>query len=144
MSVLEQQTEQPHVHSNAPTSTKTRTRKTAHDSGSNAAACCTPKSATQSAEIKRYKATPRSEDLQQNINKRINRIIGQLNGVKQMIDDNRYCGDVLIQLAAAQSALKSVSSLVLDNHVRTCVVEKIQAGDTEVVDELTKLIKKFS
>lgn len=103
----------------------------------------TPRNADASQDA-RYKHTPRSQDLQKDLNKRLNRIIGQLNGVKQMIDDNRYCGDVLVQLAAAQSALRSVSSLVLDNHMRTCVVEKIQNGDTEVIDELSKLIKKFS
>lgn len=103
----------------------------------------TPSNAAASQDA-RYKHTPRSQDLQKDLNKRLNRIIGQLNGVKQMIDDNRYCGDVLVQLAAAQSALRSVSSLVLDNHMRTCVVEKIQNGDTEVIDELSKLIKKFS
>ncbi len=92
----------------------------------------------------RYKHTPRSDQMQKDIDCRLNRIIGQLNGVKSMIDSNRYCGDVLVQLSAAQSALKSVSSMVLDNHVRTCVVEKIQNGDLEVVDELTQLIKKFS
>jgi DNA-binding FrmR family transcriptional regulator len=92
----------------------------------------------------RYKHTPRSEAMRRDITTRLNRVIGQLNGVKSMIDDNRYCGDVLTQLAAAQSALSSVSRIVLQNHLETCVVERIQQGDTEVVDELMGLIKKFS
>ncbi|MGN0035293.1 MAG: metal-sensing transcriptional repressor [Coriobacteriales bacterium] len=92
----------------------------------------------------KYKATPRGEDLQRDLQTRLNRIIGQLNGVKAMIDDNRYCGDVLTQLAAVQSALKSVSTKVLQNHMETCVVEKIQGGQLEVVDELVKLWRTFT
>lgn len=92
----------------------------------------------------RYKASPRSTDMQADLQKRLNRIIGQLNGVKSMIDDNRYCGDVLTQLAAAESALKSVSGIVLRNHLETCVVEQIEQGNTEVIDEVLQLMKKFS
>jgi len=92
----------------------------------------------------KHKVTPRGEDLQRDLQTRLNRIIGQLNGVKAMIDDNRYCGDVLTQLAAVQSALKSVSTKVLQNHMETCVVEKIQGGQLEVVDELVKLWRTFT
>ena len=92
----------------------------------------------------RYKHTPRGEDLQRDLQRRLNRAIGQLNGVKAMIDDNRYCGDVLTQLAAAQSALSAVSRKLLQEHLQTCVVEQIREGDTEVIDELMQLIKKFS
>ena len=92
----------------------------------------------------RYKKTPRSAELEQDIIKRINRAIGQLNGVKAMIEEGRYCGDVLTQLTAAQSAVKSVAGLILENHLETCVVEEIQAGNTEVVAEAVRLVKKFS
>ena len=92
----------------------------------------------------RHKHTPRSAELQRDVNARLNRVIGQLNGVKAMIDDNRYCGDVLTQLAAAQSALSAVSRKLLQEHLQTCVVEQIREGDTEVIDELMQLIKKFS
>ena len=102
------------------------------------------KKATEKACCERHKATPRTEEMQQDLQKRLNRIIGQLNGVKSMIDDNRYCGDVIVQLAAAQSALKGVSSMVLANHMETCVVEQVQAGDTAVVDEVVDLMRKFS
>ena len=90
------------------------------------------------------KHTPRSEELKRNLTRRLNRAIGQLNGVKAMIEDDRYCGDVLTQLAAAESALRSVSRLVLQDHLETCVVERVQQGDTEVVDELMALLKQFS
>lgn len=91
-----------------------------------------------------HKATPRSEELQRNLQKRLNRAIGQLNGVKAMIDDNRYCGDVLTQLAAAESAVRSISAILLQNHLETCVVEQIEAGNTTIIDEAMQLIKKFA
>lgn len=91
-----------------------------------------------------HKATPRSEELQRNLQKRLNRAIGQLNGVKAMIDDNRYCGDVLAQLAAAESAVRSISAILLQNHLETCVVEQIEAGNTTIIDEAMQLIKKFA
>ena len=59
----------------------------------------------------RHKDTPRDEAFQKNLQKRLNRAIGQLGGVKSMIDDNRYCGDVLMQLAAAEKAVHRVSEL---------------------------------
>ena len=92
----------------------------------------------------RHKNTPRSAEFQNDLQKRLNRIMGQLNGVKGMIEDNRYCGDVLTQLAAAESGLRSVSRLLLEDHLETCVVEKIQAGDTEVIDEVMTLLKRLS
>ena len=91
----------------------------------------------------RHKATPRDEEFQQNLQKRLNRAIGQLGGVKAMLDDNRYCGDVLLQLAAAEKAVHRVSELVLENHLHTCVVEQVRAGDDSVVDEAMDLIRKF-
>lgn len=92
----------------------------------------------------RHKETPRSEELQADLQKRLNRVIGQLGGVKAMLDDNRYCGDVLVQLAAAESAVRSISSKLLQNHLETCVVEQIQRGNVEVVDEVMQLMRKFS
>ncbi|MCI8468315.1 MAG: metal-sensing transcriptional repressor [Eggerthellaceae bacterium] len=92
----------------------------------------------------RHKSTPRSDELQRDVQRRLNRAIGQLNGVKAMVDDNRYCGDVLTQLAAAESAVRRVSELLLAEHMRTCVVEEIRQGNDEVVDEVMGLIRRFS
>lgn len=92
----------------------------------------------------RHKNTPRSEETRKDIERRLNRAIGQLNGVKDMIADNRYCGDVLTQLAAAESAVRRVSEIVLREHMRTCVVEEIQAGNDEIVDEVMDLMRRFS
>lgn len=89
------------------------------------------------------KETERPQEFQDDIQKRLNKVIGQLHGVKNMIDDNRYCGDVLIQLSAASSALRTVSALIMENHMQTCVVEKIKCDDPEVVEETVQLMKKF-
>lgn len=92
----------------------------------------------------RHKATPRSEALQADVQKRLNRAIGQLNGVKAMVEDNRYCGDVLTQLAAAESAVRRVSEMLLAEHMRTCVVEEVRAGNDEAIDEVMALMRRFS
>ena len=92
----------------------------------------------------RHKSTPRSMELQADMQKRLNRAIGQLTGVKAMIEDNRYCGDVLTQLAAAESAVRRVSEMVLAEHMRTCVVEEVRAGNDEVIDEVMALMRRFS
>lgn len=105
----------------------------AADRAADAGACCTC----------RHKSTERSQAFQADVQKRLNRAIGQLNGVKAMIDDNRYCGDVLVQLAASEAAVRRVSEIILQDHLETCVVEQIRAGNVEVVDEAMKLIRKF-
>ncbi|MDD6290036.1 MAG: metal-sensing transcriptional repressor [Eggerthellales bacterium] len=91
----------------------------------------------------RHKETPRDQEFQADLQKRLNRAIGQLNGVKAMIDDNRYCGDVLIQLAAAESAVRKVSQMLLSNHMHTCVVEQVRRGNDQVIDEALQLIQRF-
>ena len=60
-----------------------------------------------------------------------------------MVDENRYCGDILIQVAAIQRALQSVGYMILQNHMETCVVEEIQQGNLQIVDEAVDLIKKL-
>ncbi len=90
-----------------------------------------------------HKHTPRSADMKSDVTKRINRAIGQLNGIKTMVEEDRYCGDVLTQLAAVESAVKAISREVMRDHLSTCVVERIQSGDTEVTDEVMDLFKKF-
>ena len=92
----------------------------------------------------RHKSTPRSMELQADMQKRLNRAIGQLTGVKAMIEDNRYCGDVLTQLAAAESAVRRVSEMVLAEPMRPCVVEEVRAGNDEVIDEVMALMRRFS
>lgn len=91
----------------------------------------------------RQKHTPRSEEQLKALTSRLNRIIGQLGGIKNMLEDNRYCGDILIQLSAVQSALESFGYEILGEHLRTCVVENVQSGNTQILDEALALIKKL-
>ncbi len=90
-----------------------------------------------------YKSTPRSERELKQLKNRINRISGQLNGIQKMLDENRYCGDILIQIAAVESALQSIGYIVLKEHMETCVVEEIQNGNIGIVDETVDLMKKL-
>ncbi len=78
-----------------------------------------------------------------NLKKRINRIIGQMNGISKMLDENRYCGDVLNQVAAANSALRSLGYLILKTHMNTCVKEKVVSGEDKAMDELLEIIKRL-
>ncbi|MCR8907197.1 MULTISPECIES: metal-sensing transcriptional repressor [Atopobiaceae] len=89
------------------------------------------------------KHTPRAPELKRDVTRRINRAIGQLNGIRAMVEEDRYCGEVLTQLAAVESAVKAISREVMRDHLETCVVERIQAGDTEVTDEVMDLFRKF-
>jgi CsoR family transcriptional regulator, copper-sensing transcriptional repressor len=91
----------------------------------------------------RYKQTPRGEQTVKQLQNRLSRIIGQLNGIKTMLDDNRYCGDVLTQVAAVESALQSFGYIILQNHLETCVVEEIKKDNTQILDEALDLIKKL-
>ncbi len=91
----------------------------------------------------RHKSTPRNAVEQKNLQNRINRIIGQLKGIQGMIEDNRYCGDVLIQIGAVESALQSLGYVMLEEHMMTCVAEGVQQGNTEVLAEAVELMKKL-
>ncbi len=101
--------------------------------------CCT---STQCPHCQ-HKHTPRDPESLRQLQNRLSRIIGQLNGIKSMLDDNRYCGDILTQLAAAESALQSLGYVLLQEHMETCVVEGIQEGHTEIMEEALSLIKKL-
>ena len=90
-----------------------------------------------------YKKTPRSEETVKLLKNRLNRISGQIGGIINMIDDGRYCGDILTQVAAVESALESFAYVVLKEHMQTCVVEKIKEGNTDVVSETVDLMRKL-
>lgn len=91
----------------------------------------------------KQKATPRQAEDLKSLKNRLNRIQGQLNGISRMLDENRYCGDILIQIAAVESALQAFGHLILKEHMETCVREKIIQGDTEVIAETLELMKKL-
>ena len=84
-----------------------------------------------------------SEELKKSFRDRLNRIEGQVRAVNRMIAEDIYCDDILNQISAVQSALTSVSKLILEAHMKSCVVEQIQEGKTEVIDEVMKTINKL-
>ena len=75
--------------------------------------------------------------------RRLNRIEGQVRGVRGMVEKEAYCTDILTQVSAIQSALNAFSRELLSNHIHTCVVQDIQSGHLEVVDDLLVTIQKF-
>ena len=91
----------------------------------------------------RYKKTPRSPEELRLLENRLNRIIGQLGGIKKMLGENRYCGDILTQLSAAESALQNLGYIILQQHMETCVAEKIKEGDIDIIGETVELMKKL-
>lgn len=84
-----------------------------------------------------------SDKLKSNMVSRLNRIEGQVRGIKGMIEKDTYCDDVITQISATQAALNSVAKILLEGHMKSCVVERIQEGDEEVVDELLVTIQKL-
>ena len=89
------------------------------------------------------KATPRSEKERKQLQNRLSRMSGQLNGISRMLEENRYCGDILTQVAAVESALQAFGYAILKEHMETCVVEEIRKGNTAIVDEAVELVKKL-
>ena len=74
---------------------------------------------------------------------RLNRIEGQIKGIKGMLEKDAYCPDILIQVSAATAALNAFNKELLSNHIKTCVTEHIKQGDESVVDELVLLLQKL-
>ncbi|MDO4470111.1 MAG: metal-sensing transcriptional repressor [Bacillota bacterium] len=74
---------------------------------------------------------------------RLNRIEGQVRGIRKMVEEERYCVDILTQVSAIQSALNSFNKKLLASHIHSCVVEDIQDGRVEAVDELCEIIQKL-
>lgn len=87
--------------------------------------------------------TKRSEAEKKELNTRLNRIGGQIAGIKRMVEEDRYCDDILIQLSAVDSAVKSLACLMLERHMHTCLIENIEKGNYQVVDEIVDLFKRF-
>ncbi len=74
---------------------------------------------------------------------RLKRIEGQVRGVENMLEDNAYCTDILIQVSAITSALNSFNKVLLANHMKTCVTENIRNGNDEIIDELVVTLQKL-
>ncbi len=90
------------------------------------------------------KKTHRSEEEKKKINNRLNRIEGQVKGIMKMINEDRYCNDVLIQLAALDNSIKSLSNLILENHLYSCISRDLENGKLETFDEIVSLFRRFN
>jgi DNA-binding FrmR family transcriptional regulator len=89
------------------------------------------------------KTKQRSQEEYKDLIHRLNRIEGQIRGIKGMVERDAYCPDILVQVAAARAALNSFNKVLLGNHMRTCVVRDIKEGREETVDELLETLQKL-
>lgn len=85
----------------------------------------------------------RTEEEKKDLKRRLKILSGQINGIEQMIDDDRYCDDVLLQIASATNALKSLGTEILKNHMKTCMIDEINKGNDEVVEDIIGLMGKL-
>lgn len=89
-----------------------------------------------------HKTKEREKDEVQELIHHLSRIEGQVRGVKNMVEEDRYCVDIITQVSAIAASLNSFNKKLLSNHIKTCVVKDIREGDEQVVDELCQLIQK--
>ena len=85
----------------------------------------------------------RSKEEHKKLIDRLSRIEGQVRGIKRMVEENAYCIDVLVQVAAANAALNSFNRELLSEHIRTCVAEDIRSGSDETIEELVATLQKL-
>ena len=90
-----------------------------------------------------HRTKERSEEEYKSLIRRLNRVEGQIRGIRGMLEKSAYCPDILIQVAAANAALNAFGRELLGNHIRSCVVEDGRAGKDEVVDELLDTLQKM-
>lgn len=90
-----------------------------------------------------HKTKQRSAEEYTSLIHRLNRIEGQVRGIKRMIESHTYCTDILTQVSAVQAALNAFNRELLGNHIRTCVVTDIKNGQEETVDELLLTLQKL-
>ena len=86
----------------------------------------------------------RSAEEKKNLTRRLNIIEGQVRGVKDMILDDRYCDEVLIQISSVNKALKSLGNEILKNHLETCVVKDLKDDKLEVIDDVIDLFGRIN
>lgn len=90
-----------------------------------------------------HKTKERSDKEYKDLIHRLNRIEGQVRGIKGMVEKDAYCTDILTQVAAVSAALNSFNKVLLANHIRTCVTQDIREGRDDVVDELVTTLQKL-
>ena len=90
-----------------------------------------------------HKTRQRSDGELKKLTNRLNRIEGQVRGLREMLQRDAYCTDILVQVSAVSAALNSFSKELLAEHIHTCVADGIRAGDEQVVDELVATLQKL-
>ena len=90
-----------------------------------------------------HRTKERSDKEYKDLIHRLNRVEGQVRGIKRMVEEDAYCTDILIQVYAVNAALNSFNKVLLANHIRTCVAEDIRAGKEETIDELVATLQKL-
>lgn len=91
----------------------------------------------------KHRTKERSEKERRNMLNRLNRIEGQVRGIKKMVENDVYCPDILIQVSAVNAALNSFNKVLLAEHIRTCVAEDIKEGKDETIGELVLVLQKL-
>ena len=90
-----------------------------------------------------HRTKERTEAEYKSLVHRLNRIEGQIRGIRGMVERSAYCPDILVQVAAVNAALNAFNKELLANHIRTCVADDIRAGKDEVIDELVRTLQKL-
>ena len=86
----------------------------------------------------------RTPEEKKDLDRRLKIIAGQINGISKMIESDRYCDDVLIQIASVNKSLKSLGNEILKNHLETCVVKELKEDKLEVIDEVIDLFGRIN
>lgn len=87
--------------------------------------------------------THRSEKLKKDLSQRLKKIEGQVRGIEKMINNDVYCDDILNQITAVQSALSSAQNMLLENHIKSCVLKSIEKREYDIIDELMGTLKRM-
>ena len=90
-----------------------------------------------------HKVKERTPEEAKQLIHRLNRIEGQIRGIRGMVERNTYCTDILVQVAAVNAALNAFNRELLANHIRTCVAQDIRSGKDETIDELVQTLQKL-
>lgn len=90
-----------------------------------------------------HKTKERTDKEYRNLINRLSRIEGQIRGIKKMVEEDAYCTDILVQVAAANAALNSFNKVLLGEHIRTCVANDIREGKDETIDELVETLQRL-
>ena len=90
-----------------------------------------------------HKTKERSEEEQKKLVNRLNRIEGQIRGIRRMVESDAYCTDIIVQAGAVNAAVTSFIKELLASHIRTCVADDIRNGKDDVIDDLVKTLQKL-